>query len=112
MPTCEQELEAFAKELTDSYRKTSHLREALMSSWYKMNLDYRCMGSTQANTLLHVAARMGEAKLVAALCHVQSDANVRNADGDAPLHLAAEHDRPLVIEALLKHQVHLSELSM
>ena len=80
-----------------------------MASWYKMNLDYRCTGgggvTAHNNTLLHVASRMGEAKLVAALCHVQSDTNLKNAAGDTPLHLAAEHDRHQVIEALLKHQV-------
>ena len=45
------------------YKKTSHLKEAIRRSWVPGSPDHRCPESSNGNTVLHVAARMGEAKV-------------------------------------------------
>ena len=54
---------AFVRDMSDGYKKTSHLKEALRRSWVPGSPDYRCPESSNGNTVLHVAARMGEAKV-------------------------------------------------
>ncbi len=61
---------AFVKELAGSYKKTQYLKEALTHSWAAGNLDYSCKveegnrSKMTGNTILHVAAILGETKLV------------------------------------------------
>ena len=58
---------AFVRDMSDGYKKTSHLKEAIRRSWVPGSPDHRCPESSNGNTVLHVAARMGEAK-VGTLC--------------------------------------------
>ena len=62
-PNCESEMIAFVRDMSDGYKKTSHLKEAIRRSWVPGAPDHRCPESPNANTVLHVAARMGEAKV-------------------------------------------------
>ncbi len=55
---------AFVTDLASNYKKTQHLREALTHSWAAGNLHYRCLGEGEGDTILHIAAKMGETKLV------------------------------------------------
>jgi len=108
LPTCEEDIEDFVRDLASSYKKTSYLKEALTHSWARENIDFRCVGG-RGNTLLHVATRMGETKLATAIAHMSEDVNQTNSDGDTPLHLAARHDRPAIVETLLKHGASLEK---
>ena len=63
-PHCESEMIAFVRDMSDGYKKTSHLKEAIRRSWVPGAPDYRCPESSNGNTVLHVAARMGEAKVI------------------------------------------------
>ncbi len=98
------------KDLAGSYKKTHYLKEALSHSWAASNYDYRCEGGETGNSILHVAATLGENKLVSAIAHVSDDeVNAVNNVGDSALHLAAEYNRPQVIESLLKHGASLEK---
>ena len=92
----------FVRDLGEAFRKTSHMREALMSSWARFRINYRCPDA-KGSTILHVAAAQGQTKLVAAMGHLNPEIDQRNNAGDTALHLAAEYDQPGVIESLLKH---------
>ena len=54
---------AFVRDMSDGFKKTSHLKEAIRRSWVPGSPDHRCPESSNGNTVLHVAARMGEAKV-------------------------------------------------
>jgi ankyrin repeat protein len=49
------------------------------------------------------AVRRGDVQEVARLLAAGADPNVKDPDGDAPLHIAAEQCRVEVAELLLKH---------
>ncbi len=102
-------MESFVRDVAESYKKMSHLKEALTHSWARLNLSYRCSGSdATGDTILHVAARLGEAKLASAISHIDASnegdiIDGTNINSDTALHLACEHGHEAVIEALLKH---------
>ena len=92
---------AFVEELTESYQKTSHLKEALNNSWVKNNCNYRCQDNG-GNTVLHVSVKMSKNKLVSAITHMEMNINETNIHGDTALHIAAENGNHHAIESLLK----------
>ncbi len=102
-------MESFVRDLAESYKKMSHLKEALTRSWARLNLSHQCSGSNATgDTILHVAARLGEAKVVSAISHINASnggdvIDVTNINGDTALHLACEHGHEAVTEGLLKH---------
>ncbi len=101
---------AFVREVSDNCKRTKEIKEAISRSWVPGTPTYRCP-DYKGNTVLHVAARMGEAKFVSVVGHVFPDINIVNGDGDTALHLAAEYDHKHVIETLLKHKADYNRLN-
>ena len=100
-------MNAFVAEIADSCKRSSHMKEALRSSWVARNPTYH-VPDTLGNTALHAAAALGEHKVVSALGHllasrVADGVNAKNLEGDTALHLAALHNQAACVEALLKH---------
>ena len=59
-------------------------------------------GDVRGNTLLHVAARAGSAKVIELLLRSGANVNARTADvGTTPLHVAAGDGRRQAVELLL-----------
>ncbi len=55
---------AFVKELANTYKKTQLLKEALRHSWALNDIHYVCPDDKSGDTILHIAAKLGETKLV------------------------------------------------
>ena len=108
LPKSDADLQDFIQDIADTYKRSSQIREALRHSWAGLSPNYRVPDLKSGNTALHMAAKLGEVKVVTALGHIdQAEVSIKNYDGNTPLHLAAEFDRPAVVEALLKHKADL-----
>ncbi len=92
----------YAKEVAENFRKTSYIKEVLGGSWIRDAPNAQCQDQF-GNTLVHAAAKLGEAKLVSALAHYEADLDARNANDDTPMHFAAEKGHSNVLESLIKH---------
>eukprot|EP00094_Tigriopus_californicus_P001992 TCALIF_01920-PA protein Name:"Similar to ANK2 Ankyrin-2 (Homo sapiens)" AED:0.42 eAED:0.42 QI:11/0.75/0.4/0.8/1/1/5/0/1087 len=104
LPQNEQDIHDLVLELGENFKRTVILKEALKTSWVWTRPN-QCFES--GNTILHIAAKLGEHKLVGALTHLCVDVNGTNNRGDTPMHLAAEFGQHNVIQILLKRGANL-----
>jgi hypothetical protein len=68
----------------------------------KAGADINIKDSPHGNTLLYLAARRGNAKIVKMLIEQSADVDVTNPHGMTPLHLAAWHGHPETVKLLIR----------
>eukprot|EP00095_Tigriopus_kingsejongensis_P004696 maker-scaffold276_size226481-snap-gene-0.17 protein:Tk04696 transcript:maker-scaffold276_size226481-snap-gene-0.17-mRNA-1 annotation:"hypothetical protein" len=99
IPRTERDIEDLVKDLSESYRRSFMLKEALKTSW-AWTMSDRCFES--GNNILHVAAKLGEYKLAGILTGLCLDVDGKNCRGDTAMHLAAEFGHSQVIDTLMR----------
>ena len=103
-PGCEEDLIELAKDIGQNFKKTHQIKEVLSNCpWFKDTPNAQC--DRTGNTLLHIAAKLDEYKLVSALCRLKPtvDIDLLNNEGNSALHLSAEEGHVAIVDNLLKH---------
>ena len=101
IPECFQDLINYVNNLVDVFKRTSHLRDVLQGTWVATDPNATCEGGT---SILHAASKLGETKLVSAICHFPGvDLDLQDSLGNTALHYCAECGNTTVAETLFKH---------
>ena len=66
IPACFEDLINYVSNLGDVFKRTSQLRDVLQGTWVAIDPNATCDGGT---SLLHAASKLGETKLMSAICH-------------------------------------------